>query len=86
MNLTFIFVKLSLYYSSVKATQIPCVVQPLADCLQWFTGKIILNTILNYLYFLLLLNEGTSGTVQSYNNGGTGTHLTHQQYTACIRY
>lgn len=29
--------------------------------------------------------EGTSGNIKSFNNGGTGTHLTNQKYTACIR-
>ncbi|XP_023319522.1 uncharacterized protein LOC111694750 isoform X2 [Eurytemora carolleeae] len=28
---------------------------------------------------------GTSGNIKSFNNGGTGTHLTNQKYTACIR-
>lgn len=28
---------------------------------------------------------GVSGVIQSFNDGGTGTHLTNQQYTSCVR-
>ena len=28
---------------------------------------------------------GTSGTLSSFNNGGTSTHLASQDYTICIR-
>ena len=29
--------------------------------------------------------EGITGTVRSFNSGGTGTHLAGQQYTVCVR-
>jgi hypothetical protein len=29
---------------------------------------------------------GVTGTVQSFNNGGVGTHLTGQEYSVCVRY
>ena len=29
--------------------------------------------------------QGTEGSLQSFNNGGTGTHLTGQGYSACVR-
>ena len=29
--------------------------------------------------------EGVTGSVQSFNAGGTGTHLAGQEYTVCVR-
>ncbi len=35
---------------------------------------------------LFLRVIGVTGTVQSFNNGGVGTHLTGQEYSVCVRY